>query len=123
MKQGRMAGCNGCNRRKARRHLEVYETPVQLADRRAVFPPNAEIQGEAGAQSPIVCDVSSRPRRAEILVRVAEGDRAGVGDAEQEPGEIGSSRSARESKSAPRILLRKQIELLPAEEASQGEIV
>jgi len=52
--------------------------------------------------------------RAEIFVGVAEGDGAGVGDAEQKVGEIVAGRGAGEPKRAAGILLGVVVELLPS---------
>ena len=61
--------------------------------------------------------------RAEVLVGVAEGDRAGVGHAEQEVGEIRTGGGAGEGEGAARILLREEVELLAAEVAADREVV
>jgi hypothetical protein len=66
-------------------------------------------------------------RGAVVLVGVTEGDRAGVGDAQQEAREIGSAagdrgglrRRAGEGEGAARILLRDVVELEAAEIAAK----
>ena len=72
------------------RHVEVHEPSEQLGERRFVLPSQPGVEGQAGAQPPVVGDVDLVGGRAQVFVGVAERDRAGARDAQQE---IGADRS------------------------------
>ena len=83
--------------------------------------------------TPVIGGVSIVDRFAEIFVRVAKGEGTGVGDADEEVGEVGAAggyaagralgRGAGKSENAARILLKEIVELLLAKIAAEGEVV
>ena len=62
--------------------VKVDQTPVLFSDGRTVFPAQARVQSEAGADAPIVSEVGIGKVGSEIFIGIAEGDGTGVGDAE-----------------------------------------
>jgi hypothetical protein len=92
--------------------IEIYQAAVELRDGRAVLPADPGVEGEARAHTPIIRKVEVIRRGAEVLVGVAAGNGASVGDAEQEAGEIVACRGSGEGECAARIVLRKIVELL-----------
>ncbi len=114
-------------------HVEIDQAPVNLGDRRAILPAQAGIDREVGQDTPVIGGVGVVDRFAEIFVRVAEGDGAGVGHADEEVGQVGAAGryavgwalgcGAGKSEDAARILLEEIVELLLAQIAADGEVV
>ena len=69
-------------------YVEVDEAAVELGEGGAVLPAQAGVDGEVGADAPVVGDEGVVDGLAEVLVGVAEGDGAGVGHAQEEVGEV-----------------------------------
>src|SRR5262249_45347970 len=105
------------------RDVQVDDPAVLFRDRRTVLPTDAGIDGETGSHAPVVRHVEVGDVRPEIFVRVTEGDRTGIGNAEQEARKIVAARRAGEPERAARILLRELIELLPGECPAERECV
>ncbi len=112
--------------------VEVDEAVLELGDRRTVLPAHAGVDGEVGQDAPVVGRVGVVDGLAEILVGVAERDRAGVRHAEEEVGKIGAAgrllvprpgSGTGEGEGAARILLKEIVELLLAEVAADGDVV
>src|SRR5205823_5950195 len=59
----------------------------------------------------------------EVLIGVTERDRGGVGNAEQETGEVVAHGLSGERERSTRILLREQVELLPAVVGDEGHVM
>ena len=103
--------------------IQVHQAPEELRDRRAVLPAQPAVDRERRAEAPVVIHEGVVIRGAKVLVGIAVGDRARVGNAEQESGEVIARRGAGEGERAARILLRERIELLSAEAGAGAEIV
>ena len=120
---GRISGSN----------IKIHQPPMNLGERRTVIPANAGIDGEIGLDPPVVRHIEVVNRLAEILVRVAVGDGAGIRYANEEVGQVraASRRAVRQalgggagkSERAPRVLLEKIVVLLLAQIAAHGNVV
>ena len=110
----------GCGGLKALRDGEIHETPVLLRDWGPIFPAHAGVDGEARIHSPVVIEESFIGPGPQILVRVTERDGACVGDTFQEACKVVRSG---EGEGTPGFLLRKHVELLPAECCAVSDIV
>ena len=84
-KDGRV---RGWNHKEWGREVEVDQPAFQFGQRRAVIPSKAGVDGEVGANTPVVADVEVRKRLAKVLIGVAVSERTGIRDAEEEVGEV-----------------------------------
>ena len=102
---GAPVGRDEGHRGEVRRHVQVCETPASFGERRFEFPPDAVGQRDSGTRRPVVSHIRRIELPAEVLVRVAERDRARLRQPEQEVGEIESGGRAGEAERAAGILL------------------
>jgi len=113
--------------RKARSDVQIHQAAIQLGNGSAIFPAHSRVQRELRIDPPIVIDESVVDGLPEILIGVAEGDGAGVRNAQQKIGKVGArsaaSSIAGERKNPAWILLRQVIEFLPAEIASKHDVM
>ena len=109
--------------RESGSNVEIHQASIQFRDGRAVFPAHSGIQGEGGADAPIVGEKGVIERVAKIFVGVAERDGGSVGNAQQKIREIRSGGGAGERKRPASVLLPEHIELLPLEVAAKLKIV
>src|SRR5262249_50914575 len=103
--------------------VQVNQAAVEFSDRRGVFPAEAAIEGETRTEAPIVIYIRGVSGAAEVFIRVTEREGTGVGRAQEEVGEIKSGSCAGELETAPRILLREEVELLAADIAAGCDVV
>src|SRR4051812_25619009 len=69
-------------------HIQIHEAATQFTAWSFVLPPQSKIQCQRSADSPVVGERSIDEFLAEILVRISERDRGGIGNSQEKTGEI-----------------------------------
>ena len=104
-------------------HVEIHQPIFQFRHRCAVLPAHAGVDGENRQHAPVVGGVCVVDGLPEIFVGIAECDRTGVGNADEEIGEVRSGCCAGKREAAARVLLEVVVVLLLAKIAASGDVV
>src|ERR1051326_497035 len=133
---GEGRGANRGGGSEPRANVQIHQTPVAFIRGNLIVPAETVIQAQFARDAPVIIDQEIKPRRPEVLVGVPIGDIRGIGEAEQEIGQIetgpggggairqdAAGERAVENEATARILLLELVELLPPEIGSERNVV